>query len=233
MLFGVQVFSRAKVVPDLALSRGEEAHRHARLLGDRSLEFAAANGLALTHLELGEVDEAEQWLDRAAEAAAVDPTPLRARQLESARGMIRAAAGDAEGMREAPRAGSSTGYGAGSARGAVRGALQACAGGGGSRRRARRRGAARARRTISEGRQGAYGRPARPPALGGRGGLCTRSRGSRARGAGRRRPRRRDRPSGRSAMPTARTCFSPSSCRPRVSFSSRVPRKSARWSGSG
>ena len=100
MLFGAQVFARAKVVPDLALSRGEEAHRHARLHGDRSLEFAAANGLAMTHLELGEVDLAEQWLDRAAEAAAVDPTPLRARQLETARGMIRAAAGDADGMRE-------------------------------------------------------------------------------------------------------------------------------------
>ncbi len=100
MLFGSQVFSRAKVVPDLALSRGEEAHRHARLLGDRSLEFAAANGLALTHLELGEVDEATRWLDRAAEAAAVDPTPLRARQLESTRGMIRAAAGDAEGLQK-------------------------------------------------------------------------------------------------------------------------------------
>jgi tetratricopeptide (TPR) repeat protein/DNA-binding CsgD family transcriptional regulator len=100
MLFGSQVFSRAKVVPDLALSRGEEAHRHARLLGDRSLEFAAANGLALTHLELGEVDEAARWLDRAAEAAAVDPTALRARQLESTRGMICAAAGDAEGLRK-------------------------------------------------------------------------------------------------------------------------------------
>ena len=100
MLFGSQVFSRAKVVPDLALSRGEEAHRHARLLGDRTLEFAAANGLALTHLELGEVDEAARWLDRAAEGAAVDPTPLRARQLESTRGMIRAAAGDADGLRK-------------------------------------------------------------------------------------------------------------------------------------
>jgi DNA-binding CsgD family transcriptional regulator len=100
MLFGAQVFARAKVVPDLALSRGAEAHRHARLLGDRSLEFAAANGLALTHLELGEVDQAERWIDRAAEAAAIDPTPLRARQLETTRGEIRAAAGDAEGMRE-------------------------------------------------------------------------------------------------------------------------------------
>ena len=66
MLYGVQVFARAKVVPDLALTRGEEAHRHARLLGDRSLEFATAVGLGLTHLELGDLDQAEQWLDRAA-----------------------------------------------------------------------------------------------------------------------------------------------------------------------
>jgi DNA-binding NarL/FixJ family response regulator len=100
MLYGVHVFARAKVVPDLALSRGEEAHRHARLMGDRSLEFAAAAGLALTHLELGELEQAEQWLDRAADAAAFDPTPLRARQLETARGLTRAAAGDVEGMRE-------------------------------------------------------------------------------------------------------------------------------------
>ena len=100
MLYGVQVFARAKVVPDLALSRGEEAHRHARMLGDHSLEFAAAAGLAATHLELGDVDRAERWLDRAAEAAAASPTPLRARQLEIARGLTRAAAGDAEEMCE-------------------------------------------------------------------------------------------------------------------------------------
>jgi DNA-binding NarL/FixJ family response regulator len=100
MLYGVQVFSRAKVVPDLAVSRGEEAHRHARLLGDRSLEFATAAGLAATLLELGDVDAAEQWLDRAAEAATSAPTPLRARQLEIARGQARAATGDIAGMRE-------------------------------------------------------------------------------------------------------------------------------------
>ena len=100
MLYGVQVFARAKVVPDLALSRGEEAHRHARMVGDRSLEFAAAAGLALAHLELGEVEQTERWLGRAAEAAAIAPTPLRARQLETARGMTQAAAGDADGMRE-------------------------------------------------------------------------------------------------------------------------------------
>ena len=36
MLFGVHVYARAKVVPDLALSRGEDAYRAARLQGDRS-----------------------------------------------------------------------------------------------------------------------------------------------------------------------------------------------------
>ena len=100
MLYGVHVFARAKVVPDLALSRGEDAHRQARLLGNRSLEFAAAAGVALTHVELGDVDAAERWLDLAAEAAQAVATPLRARQLEVARGLARAAAGDADGMRE-------------------------------------------------------------------------------------------------------------------------------------
>jgi DNA-binding NarL/FixJ family response regulator len=99
MLFGVHVFSRAKVIPDLALFRGEEAHRQARLIGDRSLEFLAAGGTALAHLDLGQVDEAEEWLDRAAATAAESPTPFRARQLETWRGLWRAAAGDAEGMR--------------------------------------------------------------------------------------------------------------------------------------
>ncbi|MBD0291872.1 MAG: hypothetical protein ICV74_11500, partial [Thermoleophilia bacterium] len=100
MLYGVQVFAHAKVVPDLALTRGEEAHRHARMLGDRSLEFASAVGVAMTHLELGDVDQARRWLDRAAEAAAAAPTPLRARQLEVARGTVQAATGNATAMRE-------------------------------------------------------------------------------------------------------------------------------------
>jgi DNA-binding NarL/FixJ family response regulator len=99
MLFGVHVFSRAKVIPDLALFRGEDAHRHARLIGDRPLEFLAAGGTALAYLDLGEVDEAEAWIDRAAATAAESPTPFRARQLEIWRGMWRGAAGDAGGMR--------------------------------------------------------------------------------------------------------------------------------------
>jgi DNA-binding CsgD family transcriptional regulator/tetratricopeptide (TPR) repeat protein len=100
MLYGVQVFARAKVVPQLALTRGREAYEQARMLGERSIEFAAAGGLALTHLEMGEIDEAERWLRSAAAAAQVAATPLRARRLETWRGMARGVAGAADEMRE-------------------------------------------------------------------------------------------------------------------------------------
>ncbi|HUG30117.1 MAG TPA: AAA family ATPase [Candidatus Limnocylindria bacterium] len=99
MLFGVHVYARAKVVPDLMLSRGEEAYRAARLLGDQATEFNAAGGVALSHLELGDVSEAERWLGLAAGVVSIEPTPNRARRLELWRGMVRASAGDAEGMR--------------------------------------------------------------------------------------------------------------------------------------
>ena len=65
MLFGVHVYSRAKVVPDLALSRGEDAHRAARLQGDRTTEFLAAGGVAMGLLELGDLEGAERWLGKA------------------------------------------------------------------------------------------------------------------------------------------------------------------------
>ena len=74
MLFGVHVYSRAKVVPDLALSRGEDAHRAARLQGDRAIEFLAAGGVAMSLLELGDVDGAERWLGLAAAAASMAPS---------------------------------------------------------------------------------------------------------------------------------------------------------------
>src|SRR5918992_637400 len=99
MAYGVHVFARAKGVPDLALSRGEEAYHHAAAIADRSLEFASAGGVALAHLELGDVEQAELWLHRAANAAASAPTPLRARQLELWRGAARACAEDISGMR--------------------------------------------------------------------------------------------------------------------------------------
>jgi DNA-binding CsgD family transcriptional regulator len=99
MLFGVHVYARAKIVPDLMLSRGEEAYRAARLLGDQAIEFSAAGGVALSHLELGDIDDAERWLGLAASVASAAPSATRARQLELWRGTVRARAGDAAGMR--------------------------------------------------------------------------------------------------------------------------------------
>ena len=99
MLFGVHVFARAKLIPDLAISRGEQACNHAREMGDRSLEFAAAGGTAMAYLDLGEVAPAEPWIERAAAIASEHPTPLRARRLETWRGIVAAAARDATGMR--------------------------------------------------------------------------------------------------------------------------------------
>ena len=100
MAYGVHVFARAKVIPDLAVSRGEEAFWAAKTLGDRSLEFLAAGGTAMALLDLGQVEEAERWLDLAAQAAAASPTPLRARRLELWRALARAGAGDVDGMKE-------------------------------------------------------------------------------------------------------------------------------------
>ena len=99
MLYGVHVFARAKVIPDLALSRGAEAYERAHSLGDRQLEFLSAGGTALSYVQLGDPGEAEIWLDRAAAVAADSPTPFRARQLEQWRGLLHAARGDSEDMR--------------------------------------------------------------------------------------------------------------------------------------
>ena len=231
MLYGVQVFARAKVVPDLALSRGEEAHRQARLLGDRSLEFAAATGLALTHLELGEVEQAERWLDRAAEAAAIDPTPLRSRQLETARGMARAVAGDAEGMREhlerSVRLATEQGRPAARCEALARLALEAALLGAD---RADEELLALAERSAQR-RQGAHGRPPRPPAVGSGSRRSTRPGRARARGVGGRDRRRQvghwsapGRPF-RGSVPAHRPAGSPR--RPRGGNA----RKSARWFG--
>jgi DNA-binding CsgD family transcriptional regulator len=99
MLYGVHVFARAKVIPDLALSRGAEAYERARSIGDRQLEFLSAGGTASSFLELGDLDEATTWLDRAATVAAESPTPSRTRQLELWRGLLCAARGDADAMR--------------------------------------------------------------------------------------------------------------------------------------
>jgi DNA-binding CsgD family transcriptional regulator len=100
LLYGIHVFGRAKSLPDVALSRGEESYRSARLLGDQSIQFASAGGVAATHLSLGDIAAAERWLNHAAEVASSSPTPMRSRQLEMWRGMLRGAAGDAAGMRD-------------------------------------------------------------------------------------------------------------------------------------
>jgi tetratricopeptide (TPR) repeat protein/DNA-binding CsgD family transcriptional regulator len=100
MLYGAHVFARAKMIPDQALARGEEAYRAAIVMGDRSLEFLAAGGIAMAHLDLAETEAARTWLDRAAVAAAAAPTPLRSQRLGLWRGLCAAAAGDAAHMRE-------------------------------------------------------------------------------------------------------------------------------------
>jgi hypothetical protein len=99
MLYGTHVFARAKVIPDLAIAKGREAHRHAKEIGDPNLEFLAAGGTAMAILDLGGTDEARAWIDRAAAVATEHPSPLRARRLETWRGVADAAAGNAEGMR--------------------------------------------------------------------------------------------------------------------------------------
>jgi DNA-binding CsgD family transcriptional regulator len=99
MLYGIAIYARAKVVPDLALVRAVEAYRAARIQGDRSVEFLAAGSAAQANLDLGDTAEAERWLGLAAGVLASAPSPLRSRQLATWRGLARAAAGDAAGMR--------------------------------------------------------------------------------------------------------------------------------------
>ncbi|HLX36036.1 MAG TPA: AAA family ATPase [Candidatus Limnocylindrales bacterium] len=99
MLYGIAVYARAKVVPDLAITRAVDTYRAARIQGDRSVEFLAAGNAAMAHLDLGDVAEAERWLASAATVLSAVPSTLRARQLATWRGLARAAAGDAAGMR--------------------------------------------------------------------------------------------------------------------------------------
>jgi DNA-binding NarL/FixJ family response regulator len=98
MLYGVQVYALAKVVPDLALARGVEAYRSARVLADRSIEFLAACGLVALHLEFGELAVAQEWLDKASAAATAAPSPVKARELELWRGRFEHASGNVPGM---------------------------------------------------------------------------------------------------------------------------------------
>ena len=146
MLYGVHVFARAKVIPDLALSRGAEAYERARAIGDRQLEFLAAGGTALSYLELGDLDEAA--------SGSIGPRPWRG-EPDAARGRGSSSYG-ADSC--TPRAAMPTGCVSissarcrwpptGPARGPLRGARGARAGGGDPRQRAGGRGAAGAGRT--------------------------------------------------------------------------------------
>jgi DNA-binding NarL/FixJ family response regulator len=99
MLYGVHVFARAKLIPDLAVQRGEEAFQRARSLGDNGLEFLAAIGTTHAYLDLGDTNSAEQWLTSASAAAATAPTPHRARQLAIAGALLAGGRGDTERMR--------------------------------------------------------------------------------------------------------------------------------------
>jgi DNA-binding CsgD family transcriptional regulator len=98
MVFGTHVYARIRLIVDAAIEKGQEAYTAARALGERGLEFAAACGVAREYALIGAVDEAERWLERAAAVASTAPTPVRARQLESARGLAHWAEGDRDGM---------------------------------------------------------------------------------------------------------------------------------------
>jgi predicted ATPase/class 3 adenylate cyclase/DNA-binding CsgD family transcriptional regulator len=100
MLYSIHIYARSHGYPDLSLHRGAETYEAARALGDHQLAFLTAGGVALTHMEMAEVTEAEAWLDRAAAIALESPRPLPARQMEIWRGLLRSAAGDPAGMRK-------------------------------------------------------------------------------------------------------------------------------------
>ena len=99
MTYGVHVFARAKVIPDLAIERGLQAYDRARAMGDRALEFLSAIGTAHAYLEIEDADQAERWLLRAADCASSFPTPHRARQVATVGALLAALRGDAAGMR--------------------------------------------------------------------------------------------------------------------------------------
>ena len=100
MLYGVHVYSRAKGFVDAAIAKGKEAYEAARALGEPSIEFVSAGGVAMAYADVGAAAEAESWVGRAASVASAAPTPLRARLLETWRGIVSGVAGNAAGMRE-------------------------------------------------------------------------------------------------------------------------------------
>ncbi len=89
MLFGVHVWSRAKVVPDCGAfaRRGGPSRREAPGRPERSSSSPPA-AWRVTLLDLGDVEGAERWLGLAAAAASNAPSRTRSIQLETWRGMV-------------------------------------------------------------------------------------------------------------------------------------------------
>jgi class 3 adenylate cyclase/DNA-binding CsgD family transcriptional regulator len=99
MLYSIHVYARGHGPADLELSRGIETYEAARAIGMSKLEFLAAGGVALAYAGIGDIPEAETWLDKTGAAALASAGVLPERQLETWRGQVRAAAGDHAGMR--------------------------------------------------------------------------------------------------------------------------------------
>ncbi len=99
MLYSIHVYARGHGPPDLELARGIETYETARAIAMTSLELLAAGGVALAYAGISDISEAESWLDKAGAAALASTGALPERQLETWRGLVRAAAGDPGGMR--------------------------------------------------------------------------------------------------------------------------------------
>ncbi len=98
MLYSIHVFGRANLHMDLALERGLAAFEGAKAVGNRWLECLAAGGMALTTASLGQLSEAESWMDRAASSALASPRPALAYRMELWRGTLAGAKGDADAI---------------------------------------------------------------------------------------------------------------------------------------
>ena len=97
MLFSIHTFARSHLILDLALDRGRDGYEAARAIGDRWLEFLCAGGVAMSHISILQLEEAEAWLDRAERVAMADPGPVLTRRLEAWRGLLCSAKNDAPG----------------------------------------------------------------------------------------------------------------------------------------
>ena len=221
MLYGVHVFARAKVIPDLAVSRGEEAFRAATEIGDPALSFLAAGGSAMANLDIEELDAADAWLDRAAAVASDNPTPLRARRM---------AAGAAPLPQRVamPPGCANTSSARPSSPPTTDGPAARCEALSDLAREAAKLGLAQhdpelLRLAERRGDRGARARarPHRPPALGGAGRRRARDRGARPRRCASKRRRSRVRRSAASTRPTRRipVCRS---CSPRHASSATI-----------